>query len=357
MQFKSLFCIQGCDNGQRFAAISGLIYLGLLLTAVITGAGVVLYFAGVLFLPLLVLSGLRRVRDAARPNQLALLPLLPFICVLLTLIVSGSTMLLLTFMMLAAMVTAIFLVLPSRINRSYVMGYSGPVAMTPTHRVAVSKGRVRVEPTLSTSDEAVQAHSEDEPGYDFAPSDTNPAGAASNAVLLTQIQGWLNDNRRTALGVSCGVIAIMFVMSLWSLWPNSTQAGSEPVTAEAPQQPAVQRHSTQMPDGFSLALEQKVLIVRWLGETNEAGEIWSLATARGDKSCAKLTFNNGTGYRPMVVELMPDTGIEARFSPLDTRDIIADMAKRGSVSLCGYHFSLKGSQAALGKVPAFSAYL
>ncbi|MGS0730174.1 DUF805 domain-containing protein, partial [Shewanella sp. 0m-11] len=119
----------------------------------------------------------------------------------------------------------------------------------------------------------------------------------------------------------------------------------------------VNRISTSMPDGFSLALEEDVLIIRWLGETGAASNLWSLATAKGDKTCSRLRFNNGTEYRPLVVDLLADTGTEARFSPLDTEAIIVDMARRGNVSLCGYNFSLKGSQAALGKVAAFRTYL
>jgi hypothetical protein len=120
---------------------------------------------------------------------------------------------------------------------------------------------------------------------------------------------------------------------------------------------SLDREEAKIPDGFSVILEGDVLIVRWLGEADSVGEIWSLASAKGDKTCANLSFNNGSQYRPVMVELMADTAIEARFSPLDTQDIISDIAMRGSVKLCGYNFSLRGSQAALSQNAAFIPYL
>ncbi|MGL4446289.1 MAG: hypothetical protein ACRCUZ_00955, partial [Shewanella sp.] len=66
---------------------------------------------------------------------------------------------------------------------------------------------------------------------------------------------------------------------------------------------------------------------------------------------------NGTEYRPVTVDLTADSATEARFSPLDTAGIIVDLARRGSLGLCGYKFSLKGSQAVLEQNRTFANYL
>lgn len=106
-----------------------------------------------------------------------------------------------------------------------------------------------------------------------------------------------------------------------------------------------------------MALEQDVLIIRWLGERDKPQNLWSIATAKGDKSCSALVFNNGTEYRTITVDLLADSATEARFTPLDTANIITDLARRGSIGLCGYKFSLKGSQAVLEPNRAFGTYL
>ena len=138
---------------------------------------------------------------------------------------------------------------------------------------------------------------------------------------------------------------------------SSSEDVPEQALIEDVPQESVARSEVRLPDGFSLLLEDQLLIMRWLGEADEPGVIWSLATAKGDNSCAELVFNNGSQYRPVIVELLADTSIEARFTPLDTAAIINDIALRGSIKLCGYNFSLKGSQSALVKSGAFVPYL
>jgi hypothetical protein len=47
----------------------------------------------------------------------------------------------------------------------------------------------------------------------------------------------------------------------------------------------------------------------------------------------------------------------ADFSPLDTQQLIQLIAFKRSFNLCDYDFSLKGSQAALGKHHAYAPYV
>lgn len=159
-----------------------------------------------------------------------------------------------------------------------------------------------------------------------------------------------------AAGVLGGLVLMLLV---WGLWPQTEVSIVEApiVTAVPSAPPSSNRETLDMPDGFSVALEQDVLILRWLGERGQAHNLWSIATAKGDKSCSALMFNNGSAYRTVTVDLHADSATEARFSPLDTADIIADLARRSSIDLCGYKFSLKGSQAVLEPSRSFGGYL
>ncbi|MCS6120741.1 hypothetical protein G3444_17785 [Shewanella baltica] len=159
-------------------------------------------------------------------------------------------------------------------------------------------------------------------------------------------------------GIGCGVVVVLALV--WGLWPNGdaeTGDGAEVVTVNAIAPYAGERVTLALPDGFSVALEDDILIMRWLGEKGKAQNLWSLATAKGDKTCSLLSFNNGTDYRPVTVDLKADSATEARFTPLDTQAIIVDLARRGSISLCGYKFSLKGSQAILEQNRTFGNYI
>ncbi|QYJ78575.1 hypothetical protein [Shewanella acanthi] len=158
--------------------------------------------------------------------------------------------------------------------------------------------------------------------------------------------------------VSAAFGAMLVVVLVWGLWPEGSDDVA-PTIAAVPVAPesSGNRVTIEMPDGFSVALEQDVLILRWLGERGKVKNLWSIATAKGDSSCGALVFNNGTTYRTVTVDLHSDSATEARFSPLDTADIITDLARRGSIGLCGYKFSLKGSQAVLEPNRAFGRYL
>ncbi|MGS0679955.1 DUF805 domain-containing protein [Shewanella sp. 125m-7] len=376
MQVKSLFCVNGLDNGQRFASISGLIYFTLLLAVVILSPSLALYFVGIILTPVLALTSLRRLRDCAKAPQLVLLTLIPFWLVLITLIHIHSMMLLLTLLVTAGLIIGYLAILaaPSRVD--YVQGYSGPVDMTSSKAsVRMTSSRVRVEPTLGGEEVAesvaVNHHDEsytsDEVGQSSETRTHHQAqsrrGTRQTALNMAQLLQLLQTNKKLVLIGGGAIVGVMLLLSLLSLIPTAdadieTVSGSgQQSLSDVADRPQVARVSTSLPDGFSLALEDDVLIMRWLGETGSPTNLWSLATAKGDKTCSRIRFNNGTEYRPLVVDLLADTGTEARFSPLDTEAIIVDMARRGNVSLCGYNFSLKGSQTALGKIPEFRTYL
>ncbi|MGL6121752.1 MAG: hypothetical protein ACRC1W_01690, partial [Shewanella sp.] len=178
-------------------------------------------------------------------------------------------------------------------------------------------------------------------------------------IKLPQIK-WRKIDRRywRPAGIGCGVVVLIILV--WGLWPSDdagTDEGAQVVTVNAVAPYAGDRVTLALPDGFSVALEDDILILRWQGEKGEVHNLWSLATAKGDKTCSQLSFNSGTGYRPVTVDLKADFATEARFSPLDTQAIIIGLARRSNISLCGYKFSLKGSQAILEQNRTFADYI
>lgn len=368
MQYQSFLCIHGRDNTTRFIAITASVYLLALLGFLLLGQGGATLIYGCLLAPILGLSSYRRIKDAAQPSWLASLPLIPLFLFFVSLVSFGTGWLSGLCFLVASGLTLYIGLLPSTgdIN-SYHQGYAGPKAGM---RKATSQRRV--EPTLGGH--AGYAHEErgngleamdygerkEEEGYDgpLSGAEAHTYAPASNAITFEHWKVWARQNMRLLAGVMVGILLLAVVSAVWNVAPEPDETDQETVQSQSLiEPPSLDREEAKIPDGFSVILEGDVLIVRWLGEADSVGEIWSLASAKGDKTCANLRFNNGSQYRPFMVELMADTAIEARFSPLDTQDIISDIAMRGSVKLCGYNFSLRGSQAALSQNAAFIPYL
>ncbi|BCV55687.1 hypothetical protein [Shewanella algae] len=462
MLYKSLICIQGYDNGLRHAAISGAVYLLLLVLGLLFGGGSFIWVPGILLAPVLLLSCRRRLGDGGRNPWLSLIALLPWLILLLALSTDQAGSYLIGALVLALALHAGLALLPggsrgrgARSKRDYVQGYCGPVPLS-----AERKSKIRrVEPTLGSdvhgySDNHAQGYSDDHvyqssdldnnkphhsgagysaagqqpehplsqayepasfaaansdhdishdaisygPGrsryFDSAPTegdisaiDTEPGwytdkqarhkvnsaepgfddevdrtGSLSvlllswrDAVLqLWQRLGSLSAAQRNGLAIAALVTALLGLgLIIWLLWPQAEPNDASGREATEIAAETSDRVTVRLPDSFSLSLDGYLLRMSWLGDTDAPGPLWDLATAKGDRRCAELVFNNGTGYRPMSVVIGDNGKVEAAFSPLDSQVIVQDMARRGSVKLCGYDFSLKGSQAALGSVPAF----
>nr|WP_243886079.1 hypothetical protein [Shewanella algae] len=460
--YKSLICIQGYDNGLRHAAISGAVYLLLLVLGLLFGGGSFIWVPGILLAPVLLLSCRRRLGDGGRNPWLSLIALLPWLILLLALSTDQAGSYLIGALVLALALHAGLALLPggnrgrgARSKRDYVQGYCGPVPLSAERKTKIR----RVEPTLGSdvhgySDNHAQGYSDDHvyqssdldnnkphhssagysaagqqlehplsqayepasfaaansdhdishdaisygPGrsryFDSAPTevdtsaiDTEPGwhtdkqarhkvnstepgfddevdrtGSLSvlllswrDAVLqLWQRLGSLSAAQRNGLAIAALVTALLGLgLIIWLLWPQAEPNDASGREATEIAAETSDRVTVRLPDSFSLSLDGDLLRMSWLGYTDAPGPLWDLATAKGDRRCAELVFNNGTGYRPMSVVIGDNGKVEAAFSPLDSQVIVQDMARRGSVKLCGYDFSLKGSQAALGSVPAF----
>ncbi|MFV0596440.1 hypothetical protein [Shewanella sp.] len=496
MLLKSLFCLHGRDSRPRFVAISVGVYLGISLAVAAFGPNFLMYLLALVGLPLLALTALRRLNDAAKPKALVAVFILPLLILLALYIVAAPPVVAILGLVLGAGATFWGTRLTSPTLVEYRFGYYGPALDIPTSQAVP---RRRVEPVLTPKAAAAQSatvshaapdipvsteaetysHTEptstspvvdaeldalrqDELRFDALTKMTqNPADFVVQDALLeghadfrpanqslveqtridiadvdlaqVDLQGaefkrapldpaehsdepvWrfdpdedtaaFNDTehaeevrrrraeakesgsmtelfrgvaeffapyrrfiklpslpkleRRYWLPVGGGVGAVLLVLLVWGLWPNSDESQDEEAAPIVPSAPiaASDRVTLDMPDGFSVALEQDVLIIRWLGERGKPQNLWSIATAKGDKSCSALVFNNGTEYRTISVDLLADSATEARFTPLDTASIITDLARRGSIGLCGYKFSLKGSQAVLEPNRNFGNYL
>ncbi|GGZ34339.1 hypothetical protein C8J23_12185 [Shewanella chilikensis] len=222
---------------------------------------------------------------------------------------------------------------------------------------------IDTEPGWHTDKQARHKGNGAEPGFD---DEIDRTGSLSVLLLswrdavmqLWQRLGGFSAAQRKGFAIAALVTALLGLgLIIWLLWPQAepNDASGRETTESAAE--TSDRVTVRLPDSFSLSLDGDLLRMSWLGDTDAPGPLWDLATAKGDRRCAELVFNNGTGYRPMSVVIGDNGKVEAAFSPLDSQVIVQDMARRGSVKLCGYDFSLKGSQAALGSVPAFRQFI
>lgn len=188
--------------------------------------------------------------------------------------------------------------------------------------------------------------------------------ALDTGSVTELLKSWLNRVKEHHIPVMLGVkvLGVLLVSSLivWLLVSLTNGSNSKDITEDKVTELAskqVDRVIAKLPDGFWIIMQDSIFIIRWLGDTDTAKNLWRLDTAQGDKSCSELVFNDGSEYRPIRVDLMSDEASEARFSPLDNKSIINHIAMRGSFKLCGYDFSLKGSQATLMQHQEFADYL
>jgi hypothetical protein len=452
---KTLLCRQGRDNALRILAINAAGFVCLSLICILFPNSLIILLFTAILLPLVILSALRRLKDAGKPPRWIGLTCLPLAGFGLALYFSAPFGVLagLFFFGLACAGYLAFLPAIKDPRSPYVQGYLGPHQIQDTKLGDV---RFRHEPTLggqakpnslqadeyeqqqppsesnlssnsridhtsvdnssafSAIQEGFSSESSPEEGVIFSLdesaekqgfiSDTDElsfntnddvrvnefsAGrpldsdnelsfepdeprwqvdqdALKSGSITELLKTWLiwGDKHRHSLilgakvlgGVSAAVLIGYAVAALVG-FVSQLSFSDKPDEFEAPAQIAVDVAKVTFPDGFELVLYGDILAFRWLGDDGEAHDLWRLDTAKGDKRCSELVFNNGSKYRPLQVGLLSDSATEAKFSPLDTQAIINDIALRGSVKICGFNFSLNGSQSALGQNSRFSDFL
>ena len=328
-------------------AISVGCYLVAILWIGLFGANASIFITAVLGAPMLFLSGQRRCRDAHKPQWVGALTQLPWWLFAISVSLSASVSWWLSLALIGVIASMLLAIYPSRSVGRFEYGYHGPVTLNNPK----SKNLQRVEPSLNgeidhSTVETYSAHS-----------------AADTASVSAQLQEVIEEtplNRKQWIFAGVGVLSLVLV-GLLSSMIFSGEAETQAQQVEAPQPQAVSEptETVSFRDGFKLSLQGNKLSMSWLGDDGASEVLWQLADAKGDRSCRELRFNNGTSYRPMKVTRLGDqyNSTQAEFTPLDTKAIIKDIARRGKVSLCGYTFSLKGSQADMSKNRAFRAYI
>lgn len=415
MFVKTLLCRHGRDTGFRLMAIILMAFLLLTLAAVVFSASLVNWVVMLAVTPIVGLSAIRRLNDANKSIKLAMICVVPVLLFGILIYFMVPLGILAGVFLFGLACGGFCAFLPAKNSIKYVQGYNGPSIVQTSIFGSVHQ---RQEPVMQAQTLPVHADSEhpfissaadsaelekhrlnehlqqastidqraqgidhsaesaidDTQSPSFtASSDRNhqPLYVDQNALQsgsITELtKTWLNMAKLHQLKlIFIGkIVAVILVLSLIIYlvlaWNN---AFSEEDTEQAQLaentsnvQSTSRRQMIKLPDGFWLVLEGDILIVRWLGDNGEAHNLWNLATAKGDKTCSHLTFNDGSRYRPISVDLLTDSATEARFTPLDKNAVVNDIALRGSFKLCGYEFSLKGSQATLMQNPQFEKIL
>ncbi|SET33678.1 DUF805 domain-containing protein [Thalassotalea agarivorans] len=366
----SLFCIKGFDNRSRFFTISSCVYVGfIVLTALFPNSTLIPIWILLFALVPLACSTKRRLNDAELNQKWIFAPTVSFFVagVIIAFAEHHSVYWLLFF---PIVLSSVLLTYPSKRNRHYVQGYNGPVDMSAfDHQAKQSKRHAsRVEPSLATqSNDTTLLETSFENRLSQADAylqskesqqaTTNPD---FGELVRTKLLG--NKNAAFTIIVVAGLIVagviITSIAAAVSGDATPTENNESNVEQVVTQVAMIRDNPLAMPDDYTLYFsEHQGLIFHWQGETASNAEYWTLATGLGDEECTELNFQNKEKYRPLTVSVENGINYYAVFSPIDTQPILQSLAFRGRFELCGYKFSLKGSQKALGKNPSYNNFI
>jgi len=353
---KSLFCLQGKDNRERFIIIQLATALAFILLNVLAPNSTA--FLLVVALILTTMSGLsvKRRQHDAKINKLALYaPTLMFLGLSIATALSDSMMMVLSMLVPVIGQLYLFTYKGSESTSRYQLGYYGPIDLGQSQPNYQQKSVNRVEPTLAGG------HSSSE----FTPSIEVPVTEHTNEIHSEDDWGEKLRDTLTAhkvkLLIASGAALFLIIAIIAINLLTSTTEQTETVVTPIEQLATTtyeQNNIVTLSDGFEISSNQyQGINITWQADETLREELWNIAHAEGDESCKALTFNNKQTIRTAQVLVENQTGYVAVFSPLDSHELINQLAKRGSFKLCGYDFSLKGSQAALGKVRYYGELL
>ncbi|MDO6488849.1 hypothetical protein Q4503_14175 [Colwellia sp. 6_MG-2023] len=380
MQFlKSLFCLHGLDNRTRFFTISiGVYVLFIMLVSAFSNSIIIPLILLVIFSLILGLTSLRRLHDAKLNKKWLLAPCLTFLLVGIIIIISqqSSSYYLL---ILPTLCSAVLLTYQSTNKHSYILGYYGPVDMNEcrqnSHKSAQSQ--YRIEPTLvsdtSSNNYYSQTHNDSSQEYnqtdkieDDNYSHHRQANKQTDIGELIRLN-LLNNRKAQLIIVAIIGITLIGVSTSWLIHyldsADETLINQNNNKEQVSVLPSILRsHPLPMPDNYTLYLsEHSGISINWQADEVENSLLWSQLTAQGDESCKEISFNKGKPIRTLSVKVEESNGSNsnyfASFSPLDSQELIQALAFRGNFTLCGYNFSLKGSQAALGTNNQYSHWV
>jgi hypothetical protein len=346
--FKSLICWHGYDCRKRFAIINVASYICfVLLVTIFASSAILSIFALVLTIFFSGASIKRRLNDTNLNNKWLILPSSLLALTGLALVFSHST---LTYwlVLLPLLLSAVLLTYPSKTQRKYILGYDGPINLNEhTQAHQQSKRNNRIEPTLMG--EAKFSSTETLTSSNIEVEDESQVLQEKQLDIGEMIRLRL-FNKKYLIIFSVAMTFLLVIAIIFSMISSGESENNTASNYSDKDGAEVRLHPISFPDNFHIMLsEHNGVIINWEGDNSINKEIWSLNSALGDKSCENIKFNNGDKRRALRVNVEDNSQYYASFSPLDTNDIIQGIAFRGTFTLCGYTFSLKGSQAILGK--------
>jgi len=355
---QSLFCRVGYDNRFRFAIILVLSHIFFILfSATFAGSKTISLITLLIATNAILFSTKRRLADSQLNKNWLLPPSLSFLLIGLVIIFTANqTLYWLTLLSLS--VAAVLLTYPSTQKKQYIYGYNGPVDLSEQYK---SNHNRRIEPTLvggqQTNFEVTNNHQND---YLSSSRDefVNKEAQQKDLGELIREQLLGRKNAMLTVGAIFTIIVLAMIMTTIISRPQNESSTNEKDHNDAVIEDATLANSLTLPDDFTLMTTSfDGLVINWQADETTTATLWNIRQAQGDKSCQAIKFNNGESQRTTKVTVENTDDYFAEFSPLDTKKIINNIAARGSFTLCGYSFSLKGSQAVLGKHPFYAQQL
>jgi uncharacterized membrane protein YhaH (DUF805 family) len=365
---QSVFCLKGFDDRGRFFATSLVSLFGFILcSAIFVDYLIINFLCLIMFTIVLICGTKRRLHDAKLNKNWQLVPgiLLLLTGALILMIENSSSY---YFLILPALSTSLLLTYPSKNKRThynYILGYYGPVDLTIYTQEATTTGtqNQRIEPTIMTNDINEQSYTS-EAAFEQCTTNTNHQADTTQADIGELIRLKFINNRKLQLSVIISVALIFIAVLFNSLFSslsqsyNATNDVSKEQNLENLIVLAARAQLLPMPDNFNLYLSShQGIIIHWQADQVVNGELWSQLTAKGEKSCQSIKFNKGDPFRPLSVIVENGSEYFASFSPLDSAELAQALAFRSKFYLCGYSFSLTGSQAILGKNAHYAPFL
>jgi hypothetical protein len=367
---KSLFCFTGSDNRRRFIIIHlSCYFLFAIISSTLATNGQLSFLTLCFFISIATFSTKRRLNDANLNINWLYAPASSFFITGLIIIFTGysaSYWLLL----LPLMISALLMTYKGPANKRYILGYRGNIDLTAYSKKENQQNQTRIEPTFNQDSLSYSVTSKLPPSSShihlknknktyFNEQNIDILGNKISHDIGEAIRLKLFNHKNALFTIVTLILLIIMAMTLTSVISTSPKGNdtasldNEVIKTTLSQQVRLQK--INFPDNFTLFLSSfDGITIKWQGDTTSDIFLWQQLTAQGDKTCETITFNNGNMIRTLSVVQENGSDYLATFSPLDTEMIIKNIAIRGSFSLCGYKFSLKGSQSVLGKHQYYS---
>ncbi len=360
---KSLFCLTGSDNRFRFIAIQLTCYFLFATTSsIFYFSSLFSFFSLLLFIGISSFSIKRRLNDARLNFKWLLAASGSFFFAGLIIIMTSSNVSY-GLLLFPISISSLLMTYKSN-NNNHTFGYYGDVDLSGYTKQENAQNKMRIEPTFNQGDIGQSQGSMHQNASNDA--ELNKKSSLHSSLELDNdigefIRIKLLNNKHAVLALFVLLIVTIIGISL-ALEPSTIDnENASPANHQIESETEFTQtilHEVTLPDNFTLFTSTYGgITIKWQGDPSSEGSLWQQQTAKGDKSCMLITYNNGQKIRTLSVTQENDSDYLAHFSPLDTKGLIKNIANRSSFSLCGYKFSLKGSQSILGKHSYYSEFI